>query len=121
MRKLIFILLCIFLVNCSSQLKLGKYENICYSTDAPSNILSLKKNNVFVLTYPSSIERLSGIWMIKKDTLFLSSQYQSSLKGSDSIAYVEEKKFILKRKKLINPLNEKCYLVLKNKTNSSQK
>jgi hypothetical protein len=114
MKNTIIIFLCLFLSSCNSKLKIGRYQNKCYSTDAPLNILVIKKNKRFVLIYPSSVEKISGIWLAKNDTLSLISQYHSSLKGKDSVAYDETKHFILKGKKLINPQNRNCFLILKN-------
>lgn len=112
MRKII-ILFCIFsFASYNSQLKLGKYVNICYVTDAPSSILTLKKNN-FVLMYPGSVEQFSGVWAVKNDTLLVTSQYQSTLGKNDSVSVNKKHYFKIKRKKLIHPENEKCFLTLK--------
>lgn len=113
MKNTLIIFSCLFLFSCNSKFKIGRYENQCYSTDAPLNILLVEKSNRFVLIYPSSVEKLSGIWSIKNDTLSLKSQYQSSLEERDSITHDETKYFIIKGKKLINPQNKKCFLSLK--------
>lgn len=114
MKNTLIIFSCFFLFNCNSRFTTGRYENKCYSTDAPLNILLVKENKRFVLMYPSSVEQLSGIWSVKADTLNLISQYTSSLKGIDSVAHEEKKSFIIDGKKLINPQNINCYLLLKN-------
>ncbi|MDW9382625.1 hypothetical protein [Chryseobacterium sp. JV558] len=114
MKNTLIIFSCLFLFSCNSKFKIGRYENKCYSTDAPLNILLVEKNNRFILIYPSSVEQLSGIWVVKNDTLGLISQYTSSLKGKDSVAHKEKKDFIIKGKKLINPQNRNCYLIFKN-------
>jgi hypothetical protein len=113
MKNILIIFSFLFLFSCNSKFKIGRYENKCYSIDAPLNILLVKKNNRFVLIYPSSVEQLSGIWTIKNDTLSLASHYNSSLKGKDSVTHEENKSFIIKGKKLINPENKNCYLILK--------
>ena len=112
MKKIIIFFSFLFLISCNSQLKLGKYENICCTTDAPNNILFIKKNNRFVLVYPGSVEKLMGEWLIKKDTLSLNLKYQSSLNESDSVSYQGEKFYIIKGRKLINLQNPKCFLRL---------
>ncbi|MCY1250960.1 hypothetical protein D9M72_646610 [compost metagenome] len=75
----------------------------------------IEKNKRFVLIYPSSVEKLSGIWSVRNDTLSLFSQYHHlSLKIKDSVTHKEITNFIIKEKKLINPQNRNCYLILKN-------
>lgn len=113
MKNTLIIFSCLFLFSCNTKFKIGKYENQCYSTDAPLNMLLIEKSKRFVLTYPSSVEKLSGIWSVKNDTLILTSKYQSSLGEKDSIAHDETKYFIIKGKKLMNPQNKKCFLSLK--------
>jgi len=116
MRKIFILISFLSLINYKSQLKQGRYANTCYSFDAPASILLLKKNSKFLLMYPSSVEQFSGIWIVKRDTLFLASQYHSTLGQSDSVSVNEEEYFIIKRKKLIPSQNAKCFLVLKNRS-----
>ena len=112
MKKIFILLSFLLFINLSSQLKLGRYANTCYAIDAPASILLLKKNSKFLLMYPSSVEQFSGTWVIKKDTLFLASQYYTSGKD-DSIPVNEKQYFIVKRKRLMNSQNEKCFLIFK--------
>ncbi len=115
MKNTLIIFSCLFLLSCNSKFKIGRYENKCYSTDVPLNILRIEKNKRFVLIYPSSVEKFSGAWSVKNDTLSLIAQYHHlSFKAKDSVAYDETEHFIIKGKKLINPQNKNCYLVLKN-------
>lgn len=112
MRKNIILLIIPLLYGCQSKVVIGKYENICYSTDAPSSILSLEGNNKFLLIYPSSVEKITGIWKTNKDTLILNSQFNVSLVDKDSITYTKKYLFLIKNKKLISLENRKCYMKL---------
>ncbi|RXM38928.1 hypothetical protein BOQ62_14690 [Chryseobacterium sp. CH21] len=113
MRKIVILFFILSFATYNSQLKLGKYMNICYVTDAPSSILLLQKNSNFLLIYPGSVEQFSGVWTVKKDTLFLTSQYHSALGKNDSISINKKEYFLIKRKKLIPVQNGKCFLILK--------
>lgn len=113
MRKNIILLIIPLLCGCQTKVVIGKYENICYSTDAPSSILSLKKENKFLLIYPSSVEKVTGNWKTNQDTLILNSQFNASLVDKDSIPYTKKYLFLIKNKKLISLENRKCYLRLR--------
>ncbi|WP_223609597.1 hypothetical protein [Chryseobacterium sp. OSA05B] len=111
MKNTLILLFCLFLWSCSSKIKLGRYKNKCYSTDAPVNILFVEKNNRFVLIYPSSVEKLSGTWSAKNDTLVLNAQYQSFLENEkDRTIFNGKYIYGIKNGKLLNPNNKKCYL-----------
>ncbi|REC66016.1 hypothetical protein DRF58_17260 [Epilithonimonas hispanica] len=105
---------CILFYSCSSKILYpNKYSSVCFYMDSPSTELYIKSESRFVLTYPSSFEKIMGNWEIKKDTLYLKSKFKGSLLDNDSILHKEEKYFIIKGKKLFNPQNQKCFLILK--------
>lgn len=99
------------LISCKTQLRNGKYKSNCYTTDAPSKILILDNHNKYIMIYPASVEKVGGTWKIKKDTLVLKSLYQGSLSEKDSSVYNSEIYYIIKRNKLIDPKNRKCFLI----------
>lgn len=110
----LLILGCMLFYSCGPKILYpNKYSSVCFYMDSPSIELYIKNESKFVLTYPSSFEKIMGDWAIKRDTLYLKSEFQSSLLDKDSISYKEVKYFIIKGKKLINPQNQKCFLILK--------
>ncbi len=118
-RKVKIIILGIFgsiLFSCnSSVLYPAKYSSTCFYVDAPSKELYLKSKDRFVLTYPNSFEKIMGMWKIDKDSLLVISNFKGSLLDKDSIPFREEKRFIIKGKKLIDIQDKKCFLVLSHK------
>lgn len=113
MKKIIILLVITLLYSCQSKIIIGKYESSCYSTDTPSTILNLYKNNEFILIYPSSVEKVIGSWKTNQDTLMLNSQFNVSLTEKDSILYTKKYLFLVKKNKLINIENKKCFMRLK--------
>ncbi|WP_131368659.1 hypothetical protein [Chryseobacterium luteum] len=108
------LILYITLNSCKSNSNLlvsSKYLNSCFYTDAPASVLYIKKSNRFILRSIPSYEKHMGKWTVKDDTLFLNSEYKSSLENEkDSTAFNEKYTYIIKNDKLINPNNEKCFL-----------
>ncbi|KFF03855.1 hypothetical protein [Chryseobacterium luteum] len=73
--------------------------------------LDLKKDNNYVFVYFPTLEKTTGKWSEKSDSLFLNSEYKSSLENEkDSVVYNERQIYIIKKDKLINPENKKFYL-----------
>jgi len=110
MKKIIILLVIPLLYSCQLKTIIGKYESNCYSLDTPSTLLNLQKNNRFILIYPSSVEKVTGNWKTNKDTLILNSQFNVSLIEKDSTTYNKRYFFLVKRKKLINIENKKCFM-----------
>lgn len=73
--------------------------------------LVLKKDNRYVLIYYSIVEKTTGKWNIKNDTLVLNSEYISYLDNEkDSTVYKEKRNFLIKQNKLFHPENKNFYL-----------
>jgi len=97
-------LLCLFtaicLCSCSiSNKKIsGTYYSACTAYHKSVLILTVNKNSTFIYKLVNDIEKVSGKWIIRKDTLFLYSPFfpekqYTGLQGYDA--------YVIKKKKLI--------------------
>jgi len=99
-----------FLIGCKSQIEVpSKYGD--FGSGEPTFRLYIQKNNRFVQIYVPAVEKITGRWSIKNDTLILKSEYKSSLGNeNDSIVHNENQIYIIKKNKLVNTQNKNFYL-----------
>ena len=112
LNLIFYLILCLILVNCSSENKLlGVYRNKCSDFDMPMSILTLNKEN-YTLIYPSVIgEKEEGIWKKQNDTIFLYMKTEIVHNLKDTIKVDKEPVILLKKKnKLYSLKKEDCFM-----------
>jgi len=107
-----FLGLLLVLIGCKSQIEVpSKYEDSNFNPHRSGILLYLEKNNHFVMKIYPNYEKEMGKWDTKNDTLFLNSEYKSSLESEkDSAVYSKKRILLIKGKKLIYPENQSFHL-----------
>ncbi|MDP9962233.1 hypothetical protein [Chryseobacterium lathyri] len=97
---------------CKSKISVpSKYEDSNFNPHRPGILLYLEKNNHFVMKIYPNYEKEMGKWDTKNDSLFLNSEYKSSLESEkDSAVYSKKRILLIKGKKLIYPENQNFHL-----------
>ncbi|MDP9962232.1 hypothetical protein [Chryseobacterium lathyri] len=105
-----FLGLLLVLIGCKSQIEVpGKYGD--FNAFEPIFRLYIQKNNRFVEVYFPAVEKITGKWSVKGDSLILDSEYKSTLENEkDSVVYNEKQIYIIQKNKLINLKNKNFYL-----------
>ncbi|MDP9962231.1 hypothetical protein J2T04_004159 [Chryseobacterium lathyri] len=69
--------------------------------------LFIKKDNRYTLIYYSFLQKTTGKWHVKNDTLILNSEYKSYLDSEkDSTVHKEKQFFLIRGNKLLHPSNK---------------
>lgn len=113
MRRNIKLLICgiilVFFTACTSKIKVPSKYGL--GEHHPIYRLDLKKENNYVFVYFPTLEKTTGQWIRKNDTLILNSKYKISLDNEkDSVNYHEKQIYILKGNKLFDIVSKDFYL-----------